>query len=95
MQISTLTSAQRAEEQYFADCAWRGITPDPTRIADFQPADQCQGKPLPQSARRVRLSHHWWVGATTLVVEPCPTQQGCRVCDPAHADHDLYGIVQS
>jgi len=81
-----ISAAQRAEEAAKADAAWRGFN-------QFdQPAAQCQGKPLPISPKPVKLSHIWWVGADTLVVEPCgkPT---CRVCHPNFGPYE-YGVAQ-
>jgi len=87
-----ISAAQRAEDAYMADCAWRGITPDQTATPGLEISDQCQGKPLPISPKPVKLSHIWWVGADTLVVEPCG-KQTCRVCHPNFSPS--VGVTQS
>ena len=80
-----IPNEQREQERLEADHLWRGFTPP------LSPA-QCEGKPLPISPQPVKLSHVWWVGADTLVVDPCgkPT---CRVCHPNFGPYE-YGVAQ-
>jgi len=79
LKLSTTTAAQLAEERYFADCKFRGITPDQTAQPGLEISDQCQGKPLPSTPQRVKLSHVWWISDTVNDVESCGKQE-CLVC---------------
>ena len=80
-----ITEAEREAERLEADHIWRGFTPP------VVPA-QCQGKPLPISAKPVKLNHVWWISDISNVVESCG-KQTCRVCSPDHGPYE-YGVVQ-
>jgi hypothetical protein len=83
LQLYTLTDAELAAEREEADLHFRGIAP--------RKSTQTEGKPLPISPQRVKLSHFWWVGADTNVVESCGKQE-CRVCSPDHGPY-LHGVI--